>query len=154
MSEVVLLKSAGMSNTELAVKYSKTPEHISNVLNTPQAMLLRKQALDNLQEARMGNTSERLNAIANKSIERVHDVIMNDDLFRESPFGVVDRAISLLKGVGKLENEAKKGDIHNKIQNAVILSGDHSKELLEGLVREREAEQLHSGDLDGDVIHQ
>ena len=154
MSEVVLLKSAGMSNTELAVKYSKTPEHISNVLNTPQAMLLRKQALDRLQEDRMGNTSERLNAIANKSIERVHDVIMNDVLFKESPFGVVDRAISLLKGVGKLENEAKKGDIHNKIQNAVILSGDHSKELLEGLVREREAEQLHSGDLDGDVIHQ
>lgn len=153
-SEAVLLSSAGMSNTDIAAKYDRTPQQISNILNTPQAAILRKQALDNLTKVAMGNMSERLEAITVKSVDRVQSLINNDKLFEESPFGVVDRAIKLLQGVGKLENEAKKGDIHNKINQAIILNASDSSDLLEGLRRDREVQQLHSGTEGGDVIHE
>ncbi len=144
-TECVLLSSTGMSNTELATKYRKTPQQISNILNTPQAAVLRKHALDGLMEKQLGNMSNKIEAIAVKSLDRVHELIFDDKHFKDSPFSVVDRAIKVLQGAGKMSKDSEGRNTVNKIDKALVLNTTESTELLESLTKAERAKELHSG---------
>ncbi len=148
-TECVLLSSAGLSNEELSKKFGKSCQQISNILNTPQAAVLRKHALDNLMERQMGGINDRLEALAVKSLDRVHELIFDDRHFEESPLGVVDRAIKVLHGTKKLERESGEGVV-NKIDKALVLNTTESTELLESLTKAEKVKQLHEGEVDYD----
>ena len=150
--QVVLLKSSGLSNIEIALLFKRTPQQISNILGSPQAAMVRKQVLEDCRKGAVEGISGRMEAIALKSVDRVEELIFDDGLFKESPFGVVDRCIKVLHGTGKMENEAKSSN--TRIQNAVILTAEHSSELLDGLIREEQVKALHSGNKTGNVVHE
>lgn len=140
--EIVLLATSGMSNEDIATKYGMTKQHVSNILGTPQAALLRKEILDRLQERAAQRIPERLEAIAVKAVDRIHDVINDDELAKSHPFQMVDRSVKLLQGTKKIDKE-RDGGGGVKVDRAIILSGSHSKELLEGLAKADEAKRLH-----------
>lgn len=143
MTEVVMLSTNNVPNTDLAVKYNVTPQHISNIINTPQAALIRRQLLDALQERVSQTTAKRLESIATKTVERLDKLIHNDTKFEESPFAIIDRGLKVMEGIGKLQRRDAGGI---KVDKAIILSGQHSSELLEGMREAREVKKLHEAE--------
>jgi len=140
-SEIVLLSCAGWKGTDLAEKYNYTEVHISNILRTPQAGLLRKRVLEELQGRALESIPAKLEQIAEKTVDRLRQVVNDDALFEKSPFGVIDRGLKVLTGVGHLKNEDQRGGMH--IKNAVVLTKEHSSDLIDGLKRAKEAKLLN-----------
>jgi len=143
MTEAVLLSSKGMSNTELATHFNVTPQHISNITNTPQAALIRREVMDALQERVQTTTVRRLESIASKTVERLDRMVHDDAAFKESPFQIIDRGMKVLEGIGKLQRK-DAGKIN--VDKAIILSGQHSFELLEGMREAEEVKKLYEAE--------
>lgn len=143
-SEIVLLSCAGWKNTELAKKYDYTEVQISNILNTPQAALLRRRVLEDLQGRAIKSIPAKLEQIAQKTVDRLKTLLDDDEKFDESPFSVIDRGLKVLQGTGHLkrdEDDSRRGGVN--VRNAVILTKEHSDDLIDGLKRAKEAELLN-----------
>lgn len=138
--EQIVILSCGMnkSNKELGDMFGFTPQHISNILCTPEASLVRRRVLETLREKVDGGLPRRLSDLADKATQRVAQVLYDDAIFERSPFAVVDRSLAVLRGVGKLRSaEEAKGDTTN---NVLILAGETANELRDGLRKAREAQ--------------
>jgi len=133
------------SNTELGVMFGFTPQHISNILSTPQASLVRRRALETLREKVDGGLPKRLSDLADKATQRVAQIMYDDAVFERSPFAVVDRALRVLAGVGRLRNaEEARGDTTN---NVLVLTGESANDIRDGLRKSREAHEKHSHEI-------
>jgi len=145
--EQIVVLSCGMnrSNVELGEMFGFTPQHVSNILNTPEASLVRRRVLETLREKVDGGIPKRLSDLADKATQRVAQIMYDDAVFERSPFAVVDRALRVLAGVGRLRNaEESKGDTHN---NILVLSGEAAQDIRDGLRKSREARELHEVDV-------
>lgn len=141
--EQIVVLSCGMnrSNVELGEMFGFTPQHISNILNTPEASLVRRRVLETLREKVDGGLPKRLSDLADKATQRVAQVMYDDAVFERSPFAVVDRALRVLAGVGRLRNaETPPGDTTN---NILVLSGEAAQDIRDGLRKSREAREMH-----------
>ena len=138
--EIVIASTIGLSNEELAKKFNFTPQHISNILQTPQAALTRRRILDELQKRALDSIPQRMTAIADKAVQRLHNLLHDDERYAQSPFAVVDRGLQVLKGVGVLREEKNM-----QVDKAIILTGEQSTDLLEGLVKANRAKDLNKG---------
>lgn len=139
-TEIVLLHCAGWSNKDLAARYGYTEVHISSIVCTPQAALLRRKVIESLQDKVMQSMPEKLEQVAAKTVDRLHQVINDDDIFERSPFSVIDRGMKVLSGLGYLKDSPAVN-----INKAVILTEQHSKDLIEGLRKAEEAKRLNPG---------
>lgn len=140
--EWVVRSVMGESNLSIAKRANYTPQHICNILNTPQAKLLRRQLLDNLQKNLELRTEERLAHIQDRALTRITQVLDNDKMLEAAPLALVDRCIALLRGTGLLKPETASGV---NAKNAIFLGGEQTTQLLAGLKAADEAKQLHSG---------
>ena len=106
--DIVLLSALGYKNTEIAQEKGFTVAHISNILTTPQAKML-MDILIARQRAKGTETLEsRLERAAMKSIDRVEEVLNNDEYAIKNPGGIFDRAITMLKVTGKVKEPDKE----------------------------------------------
>lgn len=105
--EVVLLSALGYKNIEIAKEKGFTPVHVSNILNTPQAKRL-LEILIARQRAKGTETLEsRLERAAMKSMDRIEEVLDNDEYAMKNPGGIFDRAITMMKVTGKVKEPEK-----------------------------------------------
>lgn len=144
--QIVALSCMGRSNKEIAETFGYTPQHISNIINTPQAALVRRRILTNLQEKVDAGIPRRLGDLADKATQRVAQVLFDDNLFERSPFAVVDRSLAVLRGVGKLKtvSEMEGG---NKTNNTIIFTSEDAADIRAGLAKAREASERHPVEL-------
>lgn len=146
--QIVALDIAGLPHANIAVRFNKTVQYISKICNTPQALMIKKNALNILVEKNKEFQEERFSHTQAKAMERITDLMENDDLFAAEPFQIVDKAFKLLQNSGALAAEKSKeaGDmvfqgpvtVNNLTQTAVL-------DLKEGLAKAREAGDLHAG---------
>lgn len=101
--EIVLLSALGYSNLDIAADKGLTPVHISNILCTPQAKMIMRLVIGQYEKKRELTIDQRLNAIAEKAVGRVEEVIGNDAYAAKNPGGMFDRALSLLKATNKVK---------------------------------------------------
>lgn len=136
----------GKENKEIAVMLGFTPEHVSTILNTPQAQELKKKMEASLREKMLTNIPETLDYVARKGAERLKQIVDNDDLFEKSPFAVVDRAMDVMKGLNHLKgggNGSQGGGIN--VERAIIVSGESAAGLVAGFGKADEARRLNAG---------
>jgi len=139
--QMVALSTLGKSNTEIAEMYNYTPQHVSNILNTPEASLTRRLMLDKLRDGMAVKIPERLEALADKATQRIAEVLYDDDLAQRSPFQVADRGLAVLKGLGKLKDEANAN--RTNIGHALIVSPELAAQITGGLAATRRAHELN-----------
>lgn len=151
--EIVALSCAGKTNKELAEQFGYAEMHVSLILTSPQAAILRKQILDELHKRAIDGIPRRMEAIALKSVERLQALLNDDDKFEESPFQVVDRGLKVLLGTGHLKRDDVKQSPGMHVERAIIFSGEHTEDIKEALKLSEQAKQLHSGpELDNDAL--
>lgn len=100
---MVAYSAMGWSNKKIAETLRYTPEHVSNVLNLPQAKELKDKILARMRERTLEDVPSILKKIAQKTAERLQTIVDDDELFAKSPFAVIDRGLEVMKGVGHLK---------------------------------------------------
>lgn len=138
--QIVALSTLGKSNVEIAKLFGYTPQHISNILCTPEASLARRMMLEKLREGVAAKLPQRLDDLADKATQRLAEVLYNDDLASRSPFAVADRGLAVLKGLGKLKDEKEAG---KGVNNTFVLTAEFAKQLTDGLAATRRAHELN-----------
>lgn len=102
--EIVLLDALGYKNTDIAKEKGFTTVHISNILNTPQAKVLKEILIKRLRSRGEETIEQRLDRLAHKAVDRVEEVLEKDEYASKNPGGIFDRAITLLKVTGKVKD--------------------------------------------------
>lgn len=141
--QIVALSTMGKSNTEIAEQFGYSPQQISNIINCPQASIERRNMINALQKGIEERIPKRLEQLADKAIQRIADVLYNDDLAERSPFAVADRGFVVLKGLGKLKDENSARNVN--IEKAVILAPELATQIADGLAALKRA-QITAGD--------
>lgn len=139
--QMVALSCANYSNIAISEIFKCTAQHVSNVINCDHAKVLRRKILDNLSEKVNTGIAERVVNLSDKAAQRVYDVINDDELFKESPFSVFDRALKILEANKHIAPTGTPAGIN--VNKAIILSGEASKQLTDGLAKANEAAVLH-----------
>jgi hypothetical protein len=139
--QFVAMSSMGLSNVAIAERFGYTPVHVSNVLNSIQGQRLKKIILDRLRATVSSSIPERLEDIADKTVDRLRDVVTDEELFKRSPFAVIDRGLAVLKGLRHLKGDAEHGNMN--VEKAIVLSNEAAKLITEGLEKSRQAEEIH-----------
>lgn len=142
--QIVALSVIGKSNTEIASHFHYTPQHISNILNTPEASIVRRRILENLRGKIDESIPAKLDIIANKAVERLYDLVHDDDIYERSPFAVVDRGLQVIKGLSHL----KSNDGGVNINKMLVMAPEIANRLVDGLAKAREARALNPAPTD------
>lgn len=145
--KIVFESCMGASNISLAEKHGFTKEHISNILNTEQARSIKAQYVAAIRQGSLDLMEKQYGEIVSRSVDNIHKVLHRDDLTLNHPFSQFDRSISALKGLGKLQEEAKAGVIINNQtnNNTMIITSDDESKILKGLDKLQQIKLLHSG---------
>lgn len=143
--EIVLLDCLGYKGVVIAEMKGLTPQHVSNVLNTPQAKMIREITIKRMQQKRELTIEQRLEAVTDRAMSRIEEVVNNDELAAKNPLGLFDRAITVLKATNKIK-EAPTGPVTNNM----IVSDAAMDKLLKAVEKSDQVKALHSG-LEGKV---
>lgn len=145
---IVAYSACGIANTEIALKLGFTKEHISNILNLPQAKELLAQITLKLAAQQDINLTTEMTALVTQSFKRVKAVMNDDKLFEQSPFAIIDRGLEIMKGAGLLRgggNGAPNAPISvGGNMNVFNLPPELAERLVDGLEKSNEARRLHT----------
>lgn len=112
--EVVMMDQMGYKNIEIARLKGITVQHVSNILCTEQAGILKEfvqQRMRNSVETTFEARIERLNE---KSISRMEEVLDNDEYAEKNPGGIFDRSLKLLQATKKV-SKTEGDDVTNVV---------------------------------------
>lgn len=140
--EVVLLDCMGYKRSEIGARMGFTEAHVTNILKTPQAEIVRKLVIARINNKAMQTIEQRLETVTAKAMTRVEEVINDDELAKKNPLGIFDRAITLLKGTRKIQPEESGTHIHK----ALIVSEHQFDKLLKGTALADEARRLNAAE--------
>jgi len=149
--EVVLMSMMGYSNKRIAEIKGFTAQHVHNIISTERANLIRLLMIQRMEAKREYTIEERLAKIQDKAMDRIENVLNDDDLAVNKPLGVFDRAITVLRGVGKLRN-SDEGNVTNNI----IVSSEAAERLAKAIKLSDKAQKLHAEVLtlpSGEVVY-
>lgn len=139
--EVVLLDCMGLKRSEIATRVGFTEEHVTNILKTEQAKIVRKLVIARINDKAQLTIEQRLEKVTLKAMDRVETVINDEELLKKNPLGIFDRAITLLKGTRKIQPDDGATHIHK----AVMVTESQFDRLIKGTALADEAKRLHSG---------
>lgn len=139
--EVVLMDCLGLARKDIALEKGFTEQHITNICATPQAAIIRELFRKRMAAKYEGTVEERLERITQKAMDRIENVINNDELEKKNPLGLFDRAITVLKATSKIKEAPT-----TNVEKQLIVSDEQFTKLLEGTKKADEAKRLHSGD--------
>lgn len=138
--QMVAMSCMGLSNVEIAGRFGYTPVHVSNVVSSEQGKRLKKLILDRLRMTVEATIPERLEDIAEKTVERLRTLVYDDDRFDKSPFAVIDRGIQVLKGLRHLKGDSEVV----RSERTLVLTTEAAKLLQDGFEKSARADELHS----------
>jgi hypothetical protein len=150
---VVAYSACGMSNVAVAEKVGLTKEHVSTILNLPQAKLLMQNIQLRLRDKVTENIPTVLDEISKKGVQRIRDIIDDDEIAKKSPFAVAKLALDVMHGVGHLrgggngsnnQSPSPFGVINNtnNTTNIVLMPGQKS-DIMDGFKKLTQVAEIH-----------
>ena len=145
---IVALWASGMSRKAIIDRFYElsgtlyTEQHITNIVNTPEARKILDNNVDNIRENSTKQIQARISALHDKALTRMEKLMEDDEKYDASPFAVVDRAIKIMD-VGKVKESAAPNGIN--VQSALIMTPEAAKILMEGTQKADEAKKLYAG---------
>jgi len=132
----------GKSNIEIATNFGLTKEHISTILNLPQAKELAEKLQIATKQRMLENIPDTLDYVARKTTERLKQMIDDDELFDKSPFAVIDRGVDILKGLSHLRGGGNGANAIN-VEKAIIVPAEQAKDFFRGMTKADEARRIN-----------
>lgn len=147
---VVTLSLMNFSGAQIAeimqekYNYSITVPHVYNILHCDKAKAILAQATNKIVEVTQQTVEAMLEETEKLASKRVLQLLKDDDIYMKNPFAVVDRAVKVLEGRGKLKREGS-GFQQNNQANLFFanLPDSVQKRIDRGLDRVALVEELH-----------
>lgn len=141
---IVGLACIGKMNKEIAEMTGYTKEHISTILNLPEAEELRALILTRVRETVVEDIGAIHARISVKTAKVIDKALSDDSVLadKRSLFAIIDRGLEISKGVGHLKTPGSPGV---NVERGVILTGEQGDKFLAGMQKADAAKQLHSG---------
>lgn len=149
------MSAAGLSAKEIVllmathhnIRYTK--EHVSQILNTPQAEEFRELIVKKMRANTLNDLPKLMGQIQMKALGRVKEILDNDDHVTNSPFALMDRCLDVLKGVGVMKGAAGVGGVNvnvNMQQNnsQMNVPAELVERLSTGLDKANQVAELHA----------
>ena len=143
---IVALSVCGRSNKQIATEVDFTPEYVSVILNLPEAEELRVRLQERLRDKILDDVPTVLGRTSQKAAKRFEEMMDDDELFKKSPFAVIDRGIDLLKGLRHLQTATSQPALPSMTINgpAVIMPAMAAEGIRDGLKKADEAFRLNA----------
>lgn len=143
--EIVALDCAGAPHAMIAGKLNKTIQYVSRICNTPQAAIIKRHALATMVKTNKDFQEDRFTHMAAKAMERISDVLEDDQLAKDEPFAVVDKAFKLLTQTGVIGPKKEDGATHIHAKNVTVnnLKQTAIIEIKEGLAKAAEVREKY-----------
>jgi len=143
--EIVALHCAGAPHAMIAAKLNKSIQYVSRICNTPQAAIIIKHALAQMVSQHKDLQEERFSQMAARAMQRISDVLEDDQLARDEPFAVVDKAFKLLSTTGVIGPKKEDGATHIHAKNVTVnnLKQTAIVELKDGLAKATEVREKY-----------
>jgi len=141
--EVVLLDCLGLARKDIALEKGFTEAHITNICQTPQAQIIREIFRRKMAKKYEATVEDRLERLSQKAMDRIADVIDDDEIAKKNPLGLFDRAITVLKSTNKIKEVPT-----THIENKLIVSDEAMARLERGMALADEAKRLHAPKVD------
>lgn len=144
---IVALSATGLSNKAVGDHFGYGPQQISNIINQPQAVEIRRLLTRQLAEHAGKSIGERVAALQDIALKRVEDYVKSDDFYERAPTQMFDRALKVLQGSGAISDpEGSKGNstTHNTQNNLLVLNEELANKLSEGIARALQVREVHS----------
>lgn len=147
--EIVIKSARGDSNKQLAHEYGCTPQHISNIITTPQAKEIRSRLVENIRNTGITQQERRM-MVLDKALERVEQYFFDDEEQSKRKGAMADRAMKFMSGMGSLKAE-------NENNNITVIGDELGERLIRAITKadqvkekyEVRPERLGSGEVGG-----
>lgn len=141
---MVSLHASGYSNVKIAEMTDYSAVQVGNILRSPEAQRMIAEARTNVTKSIEGDMKSRLSKLQEKALQRVEQVIFDDERAAASPVTIMEKSMSLLKGLGLLAGENNPSVVqHNK---TLVISESVAARLFDGMALADHVKSLHSGD--------
>lgn len=156
MTTLCIKSNAGFSNSELAVEFEITETHVSNLLCSDRAKIIRDELKKKLIEAGTGDLNE-LRVLASK---RVKEILEDDSLRTNAPVQMANIATRVLQMTFPTSSGSskEKGDVNvtinqqtNLNQNVMAVNPEYMQRIAEGLEKANRVKEIHAGAFVSDV---
>lgn len=152
---IVIESIAGKSNAELSELFGYTPQHISNILSSPQASGIRDNVRNKINSEFDGQLKSRLASIGEKAIKHIESFVEDENsLATKSPFQFLDRVIRIqqviVSGDSSSSDSNSKGNVTNNtiVQgNAIIMNGEQANNIRDALLKSASLDSINPGDV-------
>lgn len=145
---VVMMHLAGRKGVEIAELTGYTPQHVYNILGTPQAIAIEKAVIAKRRKDLISITDE-IDTIQKLTVRRLRKSLENDDVFSKTPLGFISKGIEIMKGTGEYIKNSTNTEVRN---NTFILPPSVADRFLDGLEKSDKAKLLLSENIEDAVI--
>ena len=153
-TEMVSLSILGMSNQNVADEIFKrtgnryTSQHVSNVLNTTSGRTLYRHMANKVREHIEETIPEKLTYIAQRTVERLKEMIDDEELFKKAPFQVIDRGLKVAASTGHISDSSGGSGARGNM----IVPAESMKVLVEAIKNSENVRRIHAEVIDEDVV--
>lgn len=146
---MVVESIAGKSNEEIGKLFGYTKEHVSNILSTQEAAVIRDRVRETINKEFDGKLKERLASIGAKCIQKIENFVEDErNLESVSPFMFIDRVVKIAQSTSTLVNNERNTVNNNTVVNgnAMIINNDQANGLRDALSKSMDLDLVAPGD--------
>lgn len=147
---IVALSSAGMSRQAVIDRIFEmsgtryTPQHISNILNTPEAKEAQKKAVAVIRGKSTESLTEKIERVSQKAIGKIEELLDDADKYEASPFNVIDRGLAFLRITSKPAPAPTQPNTNVSVNNnTMVMTAEAAQILKDGTTKADEVARLY-----------
>lgn len=156
---IVALSSTGMSRQIVADKFFEatgtryTVQHISNILNTPEAKEIQDKTVESIRGSFNESIADRVERVSMKAAGMVEKLLDDEEKYETSPFNVIDRALAFMRITSKPAPAPVQPSTNVNVTNStMVMTAEAAQILKDGTSKADEVARLYeSSDLNGDI---
>ena len=147
---VVAMDVIGLSGVDIATRTGYTPQHVYNILGTPQALEIQKLLIEQLRKNSTVDIGKTLTEIEEMTVKRLKQALKDDDIFLKAPATWVGKGLEVMKGKGEHLKNAPTGVVNN--YNTAVMPESVWSKFIAGMEKADLAKQLSSGEIEDAVV--
>lgn len=135
----------GFKNTQIALEFGYSPEHISNILTSELAIKAKAAIIQQGRDKIAETFDGRAKQVADLTMKRAHELLTDDDRFIKNPFSVIQVGLAVTRTMlpEKVIKPDEATSVTNITNNVTVFNNTQLKELNEGLKSLQEVKRLH-----------
>lgn len=152
---IVALSSTGMSRQAVADKFFEmsgtryTVQHISNILNTPEAKEIQQKTVESIRGQFNETIADRVERVTMKAAGMVEKLLEDEEKYEASPFNVIDRALAFMRITSKpAPAPASNAPTVNVNNSTMVMTAEAAQIMRDGMAKADEVARLY-GDVNG-----